>query len=418
MTVGWHVDDLKISHADPKELEVIISKLESEFGKETPLTVHRGKVHNYLGMTIDFSDTGKVIFSMDDYINKMLGEVPKDLMKGSCTSPAANHLFSVNNSCKKLDSATAILFHHLTAQLLYLGKRTRPDLLLAISFLCTRVQEPDEDDWKKLGRCLRFLRETKNDHLTLEADGNSVISWWIDASYAVHPNMRSHTGATMSMGKGCPISISTKQKINTRSSTEAEIVGVNDAMYLVLWVRHFLESQGYNIKDNVVYQNNQSSIKLEQNGKTPSTKNTRHMEIRYFFVTDNIQRNKLSVKYCPTEIMLGDYYTKPQQGSRMRRSRVSILNLKQDPTLVSQECVESRPHKQGIKSNSGGPLTGKSIYSTHPCRYSDTCKKDTSLQNELVTRKATSYLMAAKGLLRKVNDKVNRLDSLYSINVK
>ena len=88
-------------------------------------------------------------------------------------------------------------------------------------------------------------------------------------------------------------------------------------------------------------------------------------------------------------------------------------------TVTSFECIaESRSQKQGIKSTSGGPLTGKSIYSTHPCRYSDTCKKDTSLQNELVTRKATSYLMAAKGLLRKVNDKVNRLDSLYSINVK
>ena len=128
------------------------------------------------------------------------------------------------------------------------------------------------------------------------------------------------------------------------------------------------------------------------------------MEIRYFFVTDNIRRNKLSVKYCPTEIMLGDYYTKPQQGSRMRRSRVSILNLKQDPTLVSQECVESRP--------------GKSIHTAHPCRYSDACKKNTSLPDELVTRRATSYLMAAKGLLRKVKDKVNQLDSLYSINVK
>jgi len=74
----------------------------------------------------------------------------------------------IADNCDKLDPASAILFHHITVQLLYLVKRTRPDLLLAISFLCTRVQEPDEDDWKKLGRCLRFLRETKDDKLTLE----------------------------------------------------------------------------------------------------------------------------------------------------------------------------------------------------------------------------------------------------------
>ena len=97
------------------------------------------------------------------------------------------------------------------------------------------------------------MRKTKTDKLTLEANGNNVISWWIDASYAVHPNMRSHIDATMSIGKECPINLSIKQKINTMSSTEAEIVEVNDAMYLVLWVRYFLEAQGYNIKDNIAY---------------------------------------------------------------------------------------------------------------------------------------------------------------------
>ena len=96
------------------------------------------------------------------------------------------------------------------------------------------------------------------------------------------------------------------------SEIPSEIVGVNDIMYLVLWVRYFLESQGYGIKDNIVYQVNQSSMKLEQNGKTSSTKNSRHMEIRYYFITDNIRRNKLSIKYCPTGSILDDYYTKSQ----------------------------------------------------------------------------------------------------------
>ena len=429
MTVGWHVDDLKISHVDKKEVDDIIAKLESEFGKETPLTVHRGKVHDYLGMIIDFSDPGKVIFSMHEYIERLLDEAPADLMKGSCSSPAAHHLFAVNPDCEKLDSATAILYHHITAQLLYLGKRTRPDLLLAISFLCTRVQELDEDDWKKLGRCLRFLRETKEDKLTLEADGSSVISWWIDASYAVHPNMRSHTGATMSMGKGCPISISSKQKLNTRSSTEAEIVGVNDAMYLVLWVRHFLEAQGYSIKDNIVYQDNMSSMKLEINGKRSSTRNTRHMEIRYFFITDNIRRGKLSVKHCPTDSMLGDYFTKPQQGTRMKNSRIDLMNLRKHPTLVSQECVETCPSDTGMGVLGSNPnvetcpsdklvnLARTDTTSTDSCKCHHVPKIPESGANELVRRKAGSYLMAAKGLLKQVNKQMNKVDSLYSINL-
>ena len=415
MTIGWHVDDLKISHVDMSAIEHVITNLESEFGREAPLTITRGKVHEYLGMKIDFSEPGKVIFSMLDYIHQLLDEAPDELFKGASTSPASNYLFNVNDNCAKLDPSTAILFHHIVAQLLYLSKRTRPDLLLAVSFLCTRVQSPDEDDWKKLGRCLRFLKDTKEDKLTLEADGTNILSWWIDASFAVHPNMRSHTGATMSMGKGCPISVSTKQKINTRSSTEAEIVGVNDALYMVLWVRHFLEKQGYNVKDNIIYQDNQSAMKLEHNGKRSSTKNTRHMEIRYFFITDNIKRNKLSVKYCPTDIMLGDYFTKPQQGSRMRKSRVTILNLKQDPSLISQECVGASTRK--LDTNTGKyENTENSAYSS--TRINKAVHKDCMLcrgKNDVLRSKAGSYLMAAKGLLKKVSSLES---SLSLVNLK
>eukprot|EP00957_Ditylum_brightwellii_P101519 7736398-Ditylum_brightwellii.AAC.1 len=77
--------------------------------------------------------------------------------------------------------------------------------------------------------------------------------------------MRSHTGATMTLGKGSPYSISRKQKINTRSSTEAELVGMNDAMSLIIWTCLFIQAQGYNAVDNVVYQDNQSTILLENN---------------------------------------------------------------------------------------------------------------------------------------------------------
>eukprot|EP00957_Ditylum_brightwellii_P185116 14096743-Ditylum_brightwellii.AAC.1 len=91
--------------------------------------------------------------------------------------------------------------------------------------------------------------------------------------------MHSHTGATMTLGKGSPYSISTKQKINTRSPTEAELVGVNNAMSLIIWTHLFIQAQGYDITDNVVYQDNRSVILMENNGKQSGTKNTKHIEI-------------------------------------------------------------------------------------------------------------------------------------------
>ena len=160
------------------------------------------------------------------------------------------------------------------AKLLYLAKQTRPNILLAIVFLCTQVKAPDMDDYKKLGCCLSYVRCTKELHLTLEAKDMSVIHWWIDASFAVHANYKSHTGACLSFGRGCPVNISLKQKINTRSSTEAELVSINDAMALVLWCRLFIMGQGFDVRDNIVYQDNQSTMLLSNNGCHSSKKKT------------------------------------------------------------------------------------------------------------------------------------------------
>jgi hypothetical protein len=278
-------------------------------------------------MTIDYSKRGKVKFSMGDYVENIIAETPEDLLQGSSATPAASHLFQVNPSCTKLDSERTVLFHHLTARLLYLCKRARPDIHTAVAFLTTRVQSPDEDDYKKLGRCLKYLKETKDDALTLEADSMSVIRWWVDASFAVHPDYKSHTGATMTLGKGHPVNMSIKQKINTRSSTEAELVGVNDALALVLWVRSFIIGQGFTVTDNIIYQDNQSAMLLERNGMRSSGKKTRHIEIRYYFITDNIRRGTASVEYCPTEDMYADFFTKPIQGSLFRKFKKGIMNI-------------------------------------------------------------------------------------------
>ena len=118
--------------------------------------------------------------------------------------------------------------------------------------------------------------------MTLEADSTHVMKWWIDASFAVHKDMKSHTGGTMTMGKGSVYSTSIRQKINTKSSTEAEVVGVDDVMHMIIWTRYFLEAQGHAVWYSKVYQDNLSAMLLEKNGKGSSSKRTRHINIRYF----------------------------------------------------------------------------------------------------------------------------------------
>jgi hypothetical protein len=168
------------THIDPKVNDRILGLLNGKYGKEAPLTVTQGKIHEYLGMTIDYSIPGKVQITMIPYIQGMLDELPPK-MAGESATPAASHLFQVNEDAEKLDEPTAQLFHHNVAKLLFLCKHARPDIHTAVTFLCTRVKEPDCDDYKKLAQTMRLLRGTIKDPLTLEADNICLVKWWIDA---------------------------------------------------------------------------------------------------------------------------------------------------------------------------------------------------------------------------------------------
>ena len=325
LTITWHVDDLKISHVNKAVLEDLLKQLDGAFGQEGPLTIHRGKKHDYLGMWLDFSLDGKVQVQMFDYIENMLKDLPED-MDGTVTSPAADHLFTVSDTGKKLNREQSEMFHHNVAKLLFLCKRARPDIQTAVAFLTTRVRAPDEDDYKKLARVMKYLRGTRTLPLTLEADNLQLVKWWIDGAFATHRDMRSHTGGALSLGKGVITGVSTQQKLTTRSSTEAEPVAVDDCMSLILWTRYFLEAQGYGVDDAIIYQDNKSAILLEQNGRASSTRQTRHSNIRYFFVSDRIKKDEVHVQYCPTQNMLADYFTKPLQMATFRKFRDAIMN--------------------------------------------------------------------------------------------
>ena len=324
-TVRFHVDDLMSSHVDEQvndRFEVWLNKM---YGTHGAVKATRGKVHDYLGMTFDFSQNGKVIVDMSDYITNMVEEFPIKLKAtDTAPTPACDDLFAEGNG-DKLNKDDAEVFHTFVAKGLFACKRARPDIHMAIAVMCTRVKSPNQDDWNKLVRLMRYCNGTRQEKLILSADDLHVIKWYVDSSFAVHSDYKSHTGAVMSYGGGAIQSISRKQKLNTRSSTEAELVGADDAATMILWTKFFMEAQGYNIEKNILYQDNKSTILLENNGKQSSSKRTRAFNIRYFFLTDQIEKGNLKVEYCPTTEMIGDYMTKPLQGKLFQKFKKEIM---------------------------------------------------------------------------------------------
>ena len=247
-----------------------------------------------------------------------------------------------------IDKDRAETFHRITMQLMYLSQHGRPDLCTAISFLSSRMSAPDEHDWKKLCRLTKYLDATVDLQLTLICDNSGVVTWWVDTSYAVHPNMKGHTGATMSMGQGSPYSASLKQMLVSRSSTESKLIGVHDVLPQILWTSHFLDAQGYGVKRTVLKQDNKSLILLERNGRTSSSKRTKHIQICYFFIKDKVDAGDIEIEYCPTEDMRGYYFTKPVQGNLFTKLRSLLMNIDPCSRYGWQDQRSVLGHEPGV----------------------------------------------------------------------
>ena len=174
---------------------------------------------------------------------------------------------------------------------------------------------------------LKYLKGTMYMKLTLSVDSMTTVAWYVDASYGAHMDLKGHTGMMMTLGKGAVMSFSRGQKLNVRSSTECELVGIDDAMPQMMWGKYFIEAQGWTVEHNILYQDNKSTILLATNGRSSSSKRTKHINHRYFLAKDKIVRGDLEIAHAPTEDMWSDVLTKPQQGMLFKRMRAELMNV-------------------------------------------------------------------------------------------
>ena len=186
-TICWYVDDSKISHVNPKVVDWVIMKLEEQFGK---MKVKRGKLHTFVGMDIEMKGNKTVEISMKDYIRENFDvfELFEDKINKEATSAAKNNLFKLTKESKLLFKDKNEGFQYIVYKLLYVSKRARLDIDLAISFLCTRVTCSTDEDWEKLRRLLHYLYGTIDLEriIGVGKGGLGTILTWVDASYATH----------------------------------------------------------------------------------------------------------------------------------------------------------------------------------------------------------------------------------------
>ena len=280
MTISWHVDDCIVSHADQNVVDEFGKRMIKEFGK---MEITSGSMHEFLGMKIGINEDRTISVDMRQQLRQVIKEFEKfDTINANVTKPATYYLFNINPYAEQLNAELSEAFHSITSKLGYIMKRGRPDIETAVSFLMKRVSKSDTDDWIKLKRLIGFIQRTIDEIRVIGAASLPEIMSYVDSAYAVHENMRSHTGGLVSFGIGAAHARSTTSKINVKSATESELVATAEYLPYTLWFRHFMEAQGYSLKDNVIYQDNKSAILMEINGRNSCSGNSRHINIRYF----------------------------------------------------------------------------------------------------------------------------------------
>jgi hypothetical protein len=263
---------------------------------------------------------------MKQYLQEALEESKMNI-KHEAATPARKTLFDVDKDSPRLTEEQSDIFHSITAKLLYVATRARMDILLAVGFLATRVSKSTVEDYEKLKRVLEYIKGTMDIEYTLGGTNLTTMRTWIDASFAVHPDMKSHTGGLISYGRGGVGCKSTKQKMTLMSSTHAELAGVSDYLPNTVWATRFMTEQGYAPNENFLEQDNESAIKLEVNGRTSAGTKSRHLDIRYFWIKETLEILGIKTRHCHTSKMLADFLTKPLQGAVFILLRDAILGI-------------------------------------------------------------------------------------------
>jgi hypothetical protein len=313
-----HVDDMLLISPSKRVRENFESKMEEQF----EITKQLNDI-SYLGMTIQKTSEG-IKVHQSGYIDSMIAKFHADV--GTNVTSPTNAEFLTSNDDDEDCNKTKYL--GLIMSLMFLARFTRADILMPTTFLATRSANPKQRDYNKAMKILNFVAKTKSRHLMFKNTVNLELTVYTDASHMLHADAKGHGGILVTFGGTIIATKSFKMKLVTKSSTESELVAVEESIPYVLWMLLQMENLGLNIKKPVqIMQDNLSAIGIINNGG--SFNRSKHMIAKYGFVKQHVETGDVIFKHCSGDVMPADMLTKPMDGTRLRKLS-EIVNLVDD----------------------------------------------------------------------------------------
>jgi len=319
-----HVDDFGLMSKSQRLIDYIKSKLSEHY----TITVNPDMSY-YLGYHIIRDRHSKsIILSQRAYIDNMETryDIHVDAVYPSTPMEYVKH--DNNVPLVFLDAKGIVDYQSRVGSLLYLAIMTRPDILYAVSSLSRCTKSPTTVDLHAINRVLLYVIGTKHLGLKLYSDEGVKLYATVDASYACHPDSKSHTGCTLHIGRmsGSIITLSKKQTVTADSSTVAEFIATHVVTKEIMWARSFLSSVKYPQSDpTVLFEDNMSTISMIKNKSNGNR--TKHIEVRYNLVREQQSIGTLRMVHLSTEKMTSDMLSKPLSPSPFISLRRNILGM-------------------------------------------------------------------------------------------
>lgn len=285
-----------------------------------------GKIRQYLGIEVTRDNNGIFHLNQAKYIKKIVNDF------GLANAKSSNIPMQIGYDKEKTGTDDDLLlsnaqYQRLIGCLLYVSVNTRPDVSASISILAQRVSKPRQKDWNELKRVLKYLKGTSTLKLALAAINYSgdLLYGYSDANWAENKfDRKSNSGHVFMVNGGTVCWTSRKQSLVALSTCEAEFVALSEACRAAYWIRRLLVDMRQGLSNaTLIHEDNQSCLALINGGERLSDR-SKHIDTRFYFVKDYIERGVAECVYCPTEDMLADVLTKALPPGKFMKFRIQF----------------------------------------------------------------------------------------------
>lgn len=315
LIVAVYVDDLFISGPE-KEKSTFIKICESKY---PGLKYSTRNKFEYRGLEFDQTDSSQFTITQTKYIKEL---VKIANVKKISNLPAGKNLLT-RKKCEELSQENKEKYQKLLAMTQWVANQTRADIKLSCSVLSTRVNNSTGDDMKKLYKVIKYLNGTSSIGIKVNNSSSLRLRAYADAAYSCHEDLKGQGGYIIFLGN-VPIQVeSKKQKMIAQSSTESELLALNSSLNSIMWMKYLIEDLGIKQRKIKLYQDNKSTISMVKNGRPG--KGSKHINIRFFNISEKEKEGEIITKYKPTNRMLADILTKPIGGNDFIKMRDKIL---------------------------------------------------------------------------------------------